>query len=143
MVGLDGDDRAYVLDEFYQNRVSDDILVQEARILMEKYGKGRFICDRSEPKTIEKLNRGTDETEGVRADPDKSKRDDGIREVGGRFKVLGDGKARLYIHERCTNLIAELQVYDAEKKVYDHAVDALRSIRVQSLYPLRLSFALE
>jgi phage terminase large subunit len=119
-VGLDGDGRAYVLDEFYQNRVSDEALLEEAIELNSTYGKGYFRCDRSEPKTIQVLKKG------VRAVADESKRDDGIREIGGRFKVQGDGKPRIYIHERCTNLIAELQVYDAERKEYDHAVDALR-----------------
>lgn len=120
-VGVDGDGRAYVVDEFYQTRVSDETLLSEARALKEEHRDWVFYCDRSEPKTIQYLQAG-----GIVARADESKRDDGIREVGGRFTVQGDGKARIYIHERCTNLIAELQVYDAERKEYDHAVDALR-----------------
>jgi len=63
---------------------------------------------------------------GLNAKGNKSKRDDGIREVGGRLKKAGDERYRLLIHSRCVNLIAEMQVYDAKKKENDHGVDCLR-----------------
>ena len=118
--GFDGDGRCYVMDELYQPRLEDQRLLDEAVKLRDTYGKGLFLCDRSEPKTISYLSRG------VPALADESKRDDGIRALGGRFPVQKDDRPRIYVHERCVNLIAELQVYDAERKEYDHAVDALR-----------------
>ena len=63
---------------------------------------------------------------GIDARANTSKREDGIAETGGRFKDAGDGKRRLYIAPECVNLIEELQLYEAEKKEHDHAVDALR-----------------
>lgn len=120
-IALDGDNRAYVVDEFYQNRVSEDTIIAECRRLKEKWGNGLFWCDSSEPRTIDALNRAE-----LNARPNKSKRDDGIREVGGRFLDAGDGKRRLYISPECVNLIEELQLYKADKKEHDHAVDALR-----------------
>jgi len=120
-IALDGDNRAYVVDEFYQNRVSEQTLINECRRLKEKWGDGVFWCDSSEPRTISALN-----IQGLDARGNDSKRDDGIREVGGRFLDAGDGKRRLYISPECVNLIEELQLYKAEKKEHDHAVDALR-----------------
>lgn len=55
----------------------------------------------------------------------KSKREDGIRDIGSRLQLSGD-RYRLYIHRRCVNLTSELQSYDPSKKERDHAVDALR-----------------
>ncbi len=120
-IAIDGDGRAFVLDEFYKTRTSEEELIEEAKELRDEYGQGRLYCDRSEPRTIHKLRKA-----GLKAYPDKSKRDDGIREVGGRFKDAGDGIRRIYINRRCVNLISELQTYDPDKKVNDHATDGVR-----------------
>lgn len=120
-VGLDGDGRAYVLDEFYQNRVHDETLVSELKTMQAQYGDGAIICDRSSPQTIDNFCLA-----GLNAQANKGKREETIREIGGRLQRQEDGKTRLYVHERCVNLISELQVYDESKKEFDHAVDALR-----------------
>lgn len=120
-IGIDGDDRAWVFEEYYKSRATLDNIIRVASEFVDKYGKGPFFCDRSEPRNIEALSEV-----GIRAIADKSKRDDGIRGLGSRFAIQEDKKARIYIHEDCVNLIAELQVYDETVKQYDHAVDALR-----------------
>jgi len=120
-VGFDGDGRAYALDELYQNRLSDEQLIAEAQNMVSEYGDGEFICDSSEPQTIDKMNKA-----GLRASGNRSKRDDGIREVGSRFKLSEDKRYRLYIHSRCVNFISELQTYDADKKENDHLTDCSR-----------------
>lgn len=120
-VGFDGDGRAYVLDEFYQRHVRVEDLIREAKQMQKEYGDGLFICDRSEPRTINEMKRA-----GLKAQSYTGKRDESIREVGGRLEKAGDGKPRLFIHRRCVNLISEMQVFDADKKENDHAVDALR-----------------
>lgn len=120
-VGFDGDGRAYVLDEFYQSRVHVDALADEAREMTRRYGADEFACDSSEPRTIDELN-----VAGVNASPNKSRREEGIREIGGRLKKESDGKPRLTVSERCVNLIGELQSFDEARKENDHAVDALR-----------------
>jgi PBSX family phage terminase large subunit len=120
-VGFDGDGRAYVLEEFYEKEMSHDQLVTEAKDMCSRHGRGRFYCDRSEPETIEMFN-----SHGLRAEGSKAKRDEGIREMAGRFAVAGDGRPRIYILSECVNLIAELMEYDPKVKEYDHAVDALR-----------------
>jgi Terminase large subunit, T4likevirus-type, N-terminal len=120
-VGFDGDGRAYILDEFYQNRTQTETLISELKEMLAEHGQGKIICDRSSPATIEMLR-----TADLNAVADESKRDDGIRELGGRFIVQGDGKPRIYVASKCVNLIHEVMVYNSEIKENDHAVDALR-----------------
>jgi len=119
-VGLDGDGRAYVVDEFYKSMATDEELISAAKEFAASYGAGPLLCDPSEPQTIEKIRRA-----GLRAEGAKSKRDDGVRDIGSRLQLHGD-RYRLYVHHRCVNLISELQSYDPTKKERDHAVDALR-----------------
>jgi phage terminase large subunit len=120
-VGFDGDGRAYVLDEFYQNRTQMEVLISEAKLMRQQWGAGLFVCDRSEPQAIDSFRRA-----GLNAVADESKRDDGIHELGGRFQVSGDGKPRIYVRSTCVNWIHEVMVYSAEVKENDHAVDATR-----------------
>jgi len=120
-VGFDSDDRAYVLDEFYQNRTQTEVLISEAKLMRQQWGSGPFICDRSEPQAIDSFRRA-----GLNAVADESKRDDGIHELGGRFQVSGDGNPRIYVRSTCVNWIHEVMVYSAEVKENDHAVDATR-----------------
>jgi hypothetical protein len=121
-IGWDGDERAYVLDEFYQKRASDVVLADNLVEWAETDGEGIIWCDPSEPKTIRRLR----DLGANRARRYKGKREDGLRELGSRFKLQGDGRYRLYIHRRCVNAISELQTYVAKKKERDHAVDAIR-----------------
>jgi len=120
-VGFDNDQRAYVLDEFYQRQVRVEDLISEAQQLQRQHGKGPFICDKSEPRTIQEMQRA-----GLNVQAYKGKRDEAIREVGGRLEEAGDKRPRLFVHRSCVNLISEMQTYDADKKENDHAVDALR-----------------
>lgn len=120
-IGFDGDGRAFVVDEVYEDQLSEKDLVKQGIEMQRKWEKSDFWCDSSEPKTISAFKRA-----GVNAHANKSKRDDGIREIGGRFEDAGDGRRRLYVSPDCVNLINELHFYDADKKENDHAVDALR-----------------
>ena len=120
-VGFDGDDRAYILDEFYQNRTQTETLVQELKEMQAQYGEGPVVCDSSEPQTIDMLCKA-----GLVAQGNTSKREDGIHELGGRFHVQGDGKPRIYVSSKCVKWISEVMVYNAEVKENDHAIDATR-----------------
>ncbi len=121
VIGFDGDGRAYILEEFYQARASDETLIHEAKELQSRWGRGVFWCDRSEPAMIQKMVLAH-----LQAKADESKRDDGIRTMGGRFAPAGDGLPRLFVHESCVNWISEVQTYDENVKVNDHAMDATR-----------------
>lgn len=116
----DGDDRAYVCGEFYKSRATDEELMGEAKA-MSMGDPGTFYCDPSEPKSIDKLCHS-----GVQAVGNKSKRDEGIREIGSRLRNAGDSRPRLFISPSCVNLISELQTFREDRKERDHAVDALR-----------------
>lgn len=120
-VGFDNDDRAYIVDEFYQNRVQPEVLIAELKLMVEQWGTGIIYCDRSEPQMIDMFRKA-----GLSAYPDKTKREDGIHELGGRFHKAGDEKPRIFVHSRCVNWIHEVMVYDADKKENDHAMDATR-----------------
>ncbi len=139
VIGWDGDHRAYVLDEFYKAQATEEELIASAIEFQNLYGKGDWYCDPSEPRTIEKLNDSME----IYAKPNKSKREDGIRELGSRLQIQGDGKYRLYVHRRCVNLISEIQAYDPEEKTRDHAVDALRYGVIGEAPPqeMQISFA--
>jgi hypothetical protein len=120
-VGFDSDDRAYILDEFYQNRTQTETLIQELKEMQGQYGEGAVICDSSQPQTIDMLCKA-----GLIASGNQSKREDGITELGGRFHVQGDGKPRIFVSSQCVNWISEVMVYNADVKENDHAVDATR-----------------
>ena len=120
-VGYDGDGRTYVLEEFYQARVHVETLIQEAKEMQQQWGSGIFYCDSSEPRTIEEMRLA-----GIDAVANKSKREEGFREVGGRLIKQADNRYRLMINESCVNLIFEMQVFQESKKENDHAVSALR-----------------
>jgi hypothetical protein len=119
--GLDGDGRAFMLDEFYASRQSPDTIIAEAKSMQEQYDVQAFVCGSEEPGNIEKARQN-----GVRAHPRKSKRTEGFMEMGGRFPDAGDGKPRIFFHRRCVNMISEVQVFDEEKPENDHAIDATR-----------------
>jgi hypothetical protein len=119
-VGFDRDSVAYVPDEYYQARVTQDSLLAVAKNYVATYGAGTFYCDPSAKQTIEWLK-----SHGLRAQKSEPARDEGIREMAGRF-TIADDRTRIKIHNCCVNLIAELQTYDSTQKGQDHAVDALR-----------------
>lgn len=131
-VGIDYDGRAFVLDEFYKRQATNEELIATCKEFVNDYGKGKVLCGAEEPQTIERFIRA-----GLKAQGWKGKREDGIRDVGSRLNKAGDGRYRLYIHSRCVNLISEMQTYDAEKKVNDHAVDGLRYALSEVLKPTR------
>lgn len=120
-IGMDGDDRAFILEEFYQSRASLETIIKTAEEMEGRWGRGRFYCGHEEPRSIDEFKKA-----GLDAVPNKTKRDAGIRAVGGRFVKVGDNRPRIQVHESCVNWISEVQVYDVKKKEYDHSMDATR-----------------
>jgi hypothetical protein len=120
-IWVDRDNRAYIVDEFYQSRCSIERLCDEALAMKVKWGHGRFYCDPAEPRSIDALRAA-----GLPVEKNAIKRDAGIHEMGGRFKVEPDGRPRIYVHPRCVNWIQEVQSYDSAIKENDHAMDATR-----------------
>ncbi len=93
------------------------------------YGEGQIVCDRSAPGTIELIRQAD-----LNAVANESKRDDAIRELGGRFIVQGDGKPRLFVSSKCVNWIHEVMVYNSEIKENDHLIDSTMYALMASLH---------
>jgi hypothetical protein len=130
---VDNDGRVYIMDEVYSKNMSDEDIAQALREMQVRRGPGPVYCGHDEPKSIDKLR-----LQGINAMIRLSPRiEDGVREMGGRFTVAGDGRPRLFIHRGCVNLISELQIYsdETQRKGILHATDALRYL----LSPLILS----
>lgn len=128
-VGFDNDNRAYILDEFYQNRIQTETLILELKEMIAKYGQGKIVCDRSAPGTIELIRQA-----GLNAVANENKREDAIRELGGRFIVQGDGKPRIFVLSKCVNWIHEVMVYNSEIKENDHLMDSTMYALMASLH---------
>lgn len=120
-IGFDKDGRAYVVDEFYEPRVTEDRVLAEGQAMEKRWGRGCFYCDPTQQQTIQWLC-----ANGLDAVKNEPKRDEGIRHMAGYFPKAGDGRPRIQILNTCVNLIAELQVYNETVKEFDHAVDTLR-----------------
>jgi phage terminase large subunit len=121
VIGIDGDGRAWALDEFYKRKAGKDAIIQALSEFKGDYGPAEIFCDPSSPETIEYIKRA-----GFNARGYEFKRADGLQELGGRFAKQGDGLPRILVSKRCVNLISELMEYKEERKENDHAVDALR-----------------
>lgn len=120
-IGYDGDGRTWALDEVYQRQMRQEDIIQALIEFRQKYGEGEILCDPSNPETIDALRRAELNASGYHA-----KREDGLREFGGRFAKTGDGQPRIFISKRCVNLTSELLEYREDVKENDHAVDAVR-----------------
>ena len=115
-LGYDGDGRVWVLDEVYQRQMRQEDIIQVLIEFREKYGEGDILCDPSNPETIDALRRAELNASGYHA-----KREDGLREFGGRFAKAGDGQPRIFVSKLCVNLTSELLEYREDVKENDHA----------------------
>ena len=115
-----GDDW-FVVDEFYEPRVTDDTIAAELQSMYSEYGRGPIYADH-EPRTIRKLKR-----EGLRAKEADKSVDEGIRHVSAL-------RNNLYVCRSCQNVVDEFNSYqykdggnsDDVLKEQDHLMDALR-----------------
>ncbi len=133
VIGLDGDERAYVLDEFYRPGLDAEHLIEAYKTLRDRWKITQFYCDPSEPTLIASMNRA-----GLASTSAKNDVMPGIMEVAGRFKIQADGRPRLFIRKGLINTITELHQYryadtkedkpvrEEPLKVFDHLMDALR-----------------
>lgn len=125
---LDEDGRLYVYDEHYKRR---ELMEYHAEHIKARGEVEWTVADHDAQDNAELRRHGI-----VTA---KAKKDvmAGIQKVKARFITQADGKPRLFIHERCTNLLKELGQYrwkeDKEEPVKenDHAMDALRYMVMQ------------
>ncbi len=139
--GLDGDGRAWQLDEFYQRRASlDATLIPAILELTRRYGVSVWYCGPDEPEHIDALAsalaaarlpcRALRANNAVRA---------GIQTVTSLLAARTDGTRGLYVSARCVATLAEYGAYqyatapgehrdpsEQPLKQNDHALDATR-----------------
>lgn len=132
VIGVDGDGRAHVIEEFYQRRVLQAAFVDVCRDIYQRYHPDAFYVDPSAAGLIAEM-----QSAGLPALGGTNDVSDGIQAVKQRFVVQGDGRPRLTINADCVNLISEMEAYvwahgrdgtalDKPGKDDDHAEDALR-----------------
>lgn len=132
VIGLDGDDRAHVLAEYYERRVLQADFVTQAMAMQQALGVSMFYADPSAAGLIADLR-----ASGLPVQPAKNDVLNGIRHIQARLATQGDGRPRLTVDPECANLRTEMLSYvwrersdgtrlDQPEKSHDHAVDAMR-----------------
>ena len=128
VVGISGDNKAYILEEYYEKEQTTDVTVEEMCGLNEKY-KFRYIY--ADPSAADWINKAkTQRLRVIEADNDIDK---GVAKIKSLFK-----NDLIYIDRSCENLLKEIESYQYDKrsvkgnetekpmKKNDHAVDAMR-----------------
>ncbi len=131
VIGLDGDDRAHVIEEFYRRRVLQGDVVAEARRLQQVHGIEAFYADPSAAGLIAEM-----QATNLPVMPANHEVMPGIQAVKARLAMQGDGRPRLTVAPACVNTLAEFEGYvwkggrtglkDEPEKVNDHTMDSLR-----------------
>lgn len=127
LIGVDGDERIHVISEFYESKVLQGRLIEEAKKLNGEI----YIVDPSASGLIADM-----ESNGLDVLGANNKVVPGIYCVLDMLKVQPDGKPRLTVAPECVNTITEFESYqwkdkgakDEPVKELDHAMDALRYI---------------
>jgi phage terminase large subunit len=137
VIGIDGDGRAWVLEEVYQRRRRVEEWAVEAHRLHNKWMVDTFYCDPSEPDYISALNKQP----GVRAVGANNSVNPGIQKVQNRLVMQETGHGErlpmLVVHPDCGHTVTEFEQYvwdsdregnkrDVVVKSNDHCMDALR-----------------
>lgn len=139
--GIDGDGRAWQLDEFYQRRAAlDETLLPALVDLTRRYGVRRWYCGPDEPEHIAALAAALarEHLPALALRADNAVRA-GIQTVTGLLARREDGTRGLYVAPRCVHTIAEYGSYayatadagnrdpsEQPVKQNDHALDATR-----------------
>lgn len=154
-IARDGDGRFYVYREFYRRHVlTADVVRHIAEVegwdIEERDGGRVALAGGSARREHIGLASLSDWDASERADLAKcgirtrrANKDvlPGVRSVVENLRLQGDGRPRIYVHPRCTNLLGELGSYQWGKNSEpvdknNHALDALRYF-VHTLSPHR------
>ncbi|HLJ80029.1 MAG TPA: terminase family protein, partial [Ktedonobacterales bacterium] len=115
--GLDGDGRAWQLDEFYQRRAGlEDVVLPAVLDLTRRYHVRRWYCGPDEPEHITALAAALarDGLPALALKADNAVRA-GIQTVTGLLAPRPDGTRGLYVAPRCVHTIAEFGSYQYEQ----------------------------
>lgn len=134
VVGVDSDDRLWVLHEEYRRQQRIEEWVEVATTLRSQYRIEQFFCDPSDADNIAKFVNA-----GLHAVGADNRVQEGIRAVRERLIIRGDGLPRFIIRgNTAPNLVKEFGQYqwasnrdgltEQPRKANDHAMDALRYV---------------
>jgi len=127
LVGIDGDGRWHVMDEFHERGKLESEVVKQALAYHAKYPIELAAVDSAAAGLVASMRDA-----GLPAQGAKGRVLDGIKAIQERLKVKGDNKPRLTFDPSCVNTINEFESYcwkpekDEPVKENDHAPDALR-----------------
>jgi len=132
VIGVDGDDRAHVLEEFYQRQVLQGDFVATCAERHKRYGVEAFWVDPSAAGLIAAMAQAR-----LPVRPADNAVTDGIQAVKARLALQGDGRPRLTLDPSCVRTASEFESYvwaktrdgqslDKPVKENDHAMDAIR-----------------
>lgn len=120
-IGRRGDEYV-VCEEFYETRCTVNDLVEQAQMMQENWGPGRFYCDPAEASSIDTFQRkGLDVQQAV-------------NDVTPGIRTVTNLQDELRVDDACQAVRNEFRQYqydtnsskDAPLKKNDHAMDALR-----------------
>ncbi|MFA4972559.1 MAG: terminase large subunit [bacterium] len=130
-VGVDGDGRVHVIEEFCQRHVLQGAFVMEAQRMARAYHVSAVYVDPSAAGLIAEMR-----SIGLPAIAGNNEVTPGIQAVKATLAVAGDGKPRFSADPSCVNLISEFESYiwkendgsrrEEPEKMNDHTMDALR-----------------
>lgn len=139
---IDGDDRAYVLDEFYQRQVGLAGVMAAILSYTRQYGIQTWYCGPDEPEHIAELNAAFGREQlGARAVAAIDDIVPGIETMRRQMLLRSDQTTGLHLSARCVQTRAEFRTYsypsqhgsrtrrdpqDKPVKAFDHALDAAR-----------------
>jgi hypothetical protein len=150
VVGIDGDDRLWLLDEWAKRRASlEGEIIPAILGLTRQYRVAVWYCDTEDPEAIARLDAAlVDENLACRAVAVKKGPGTvraGIQTVTRLLAMRGEGTRGLYVDPRCALLVAEMEQYAYASagsgtgdprvepiKQNDSALDALLDARVAS-----------
>ena len=131
VIGADSDGRLHVMEEYYQRRQLQGVVVTAAVDMCRQHNVREVVVDPSAAGLIAEMR-----SVGLAVYEADNAVFPGIQRVKNALAVAGDGRPRLTIDPACVNTLAEFESYvwmegrsgvkDTPEKTNDHAMDALR-----------------
>ena len=133
VVGIDGDGRNYIIEEFCEKRCMSDRLIAKTIEIKERYNPTYYYCDPSQPEMIARMR-----LNGINARKGNNSVMDGISIITSLLDVQPNGSSRLFVKEGLANTIMEFENYryaenpdgkpdkDRPIKIMDDCIDSLR-----------------
>jgi hypothetical protein len=122
VVGIDRQGRRYLLDEFYQTRLSEKELCEQAALMRDKYHIKAFFCDSADPRWINAMRDAPYYLDAVGARKSVGDASEPTSGIGLCYRAwtqrMPDGTPYKYVEPKCRNFVREIENY-----VYDEGTE--------------------